>query len=77
MEEEAFVAHINTLPASIQENLFREAEESMQSRIVDVESYEELKAAVGEGKWARCGWAGTWTTGKEEEEWKDKERKCE
>ena len=31
---------------------------SGDANIVDVSSYEELKAAVGDGKWARGPWAG-------------------
>lgn len=33
-------------------------ENYVDSNIVDVKSYEELKAAISNGKWARGYWAG-------------------
>lgn len=43
----------------MQAALLAEAEAFRDENIVDVTSYEELKAAVSSGKWARGGWAGS------------------
>eukprot|EP00198_Chlamydomonas_reinhardtii_P008273 XP_001697610.1 organellar class II aminoacyl tRNA synthetase [Chlamydomonas reinhardtii] len=51
MEAAAFTAHVQGLLA--QARAFRD------DNIVDVTSYEQLKAAVAEGKWARGGWSGS------------------
>ena len=51
-----------TLTAALEEvqaGLLEQATAFRDSRIVDVGSYEELKAAVEAGKWARGGWAGS------------------
>ena len=58
LEADAFVAHVSQLLENIQENLFAQAEAFRDSSIRDVSSYEELKAAVAEGYWARGPWAG-------------------
>ena len=42
----------------MQQNLLAEAEAFRDANIVDVTSYEELKQAVADGKWARGPWAG-------------------
>ncbi|MEW5316484.1 MAG: hypothetical protein WDW38_007855 [Sanguina aurantia] len=52
-----WVCAVRTALAEVQEVLLREAEAFQESSIVDVTSYEELKAAIAEGKWARGGWA--------------------
>lgn len=36
-----------------------QATEFRDANIVDVSSYEEMAAAIKEGKWARGGWAGS------------------
>lgn len=53
------VAHVNGLLDEVQAALLAEATKFRDENIVDVGSYEELKAAVEEGKWARAGWAGS------------------
>lgn len=42
----------------MQQSLFDEAAAFRDANIVDVASYEELKAAIADGKWARGPWAG-------------------
>jgi len=42
----------------MQEGLLAEATAFRDANIVDVTSYEELKQAIEEGKWARGAWAG-------------------
>ncbi|KAG2438265.1 hypothetical protein HYH02_010963 [Chlamydomonas schloesseri] len=59
MEPAAFTAHVQGLLDSIQEGLLAQARAFRDENIVDVKSYEELKAAVAEGKWARGGWAAS------------------
>ncbi|KAK9801960.1 hypothetical protein WJX73_001837 [Symbiochloris irregularis] len=58
MEAEAFTAHIHELLASIQESLLQEAIAFRDANIVDVSSFDDLKQAVAEGRWARGPWAG-------------------
>lgn len=43
---------------AVQEELLAQATSFRDANIVDVSSYEELKQAVEEGKWARGFWAG-------------------
>jgi prolyl-tRNA synthetase len=43
----------------IQQCLLERATTFRESNILDVKSYEELKGAIAEGKWARGPWAGT------------------
>lgn len=59
MEPAAFVAHVRALLADVQAALLAEAKAFRDANIVDVASYDELKAAVAAGKWARGGWAGS------------------
>lgn len=59
LEPAAFTAHVQGLLDDIQAALLREAREFRDANIVDVASYEELQAAVAEGKWARGPWAGS------------------
>ena len=42
----------------VQSALLAEAEAFRDANIQDVASYEELKQAIGAGKWARGPWAG-------------------
>ena len=42
----------------MQSSLLAEAEAFRDANIVDVTSFEELKQAVADGKWARGPWAG-------------------
>lgn len=59
LEGEAFVLHVRQLLDDIQGNLLAQAKEFRDANIVDVSSYEELKQAVTEGKWARGPWSGS------------------
>lgn len=43
----------------MQAALLAEAEVFRDANIVDVRSYAELKEAIGSGKWALGGWAGS------------------
>ena len=43
---------------AVQAALLADATQFRDENIVDVATYDELKAAVAEGKWARGGWAG-------------------
>ncbi len=49
---------LQALLEEVQQSLLSEAEAFRDANIVDVSSYEELKTAVGDGKWARGPWAG-------------------
>ena len=56
LEGGAFVAHVQGLLEEVQGALLAQAREFRDANIVDVASYEELKAAVAEGGCARwCG----------------------
>eukprot|EP00891_Asterochloris_glomerata_P008937 jgi/Astpho2/8937/fgenesh1_pm.00133_%23_7_t len=59
IEPESFVRHIQGQLQEVQDALLQKATEFRDANIVDVTSYEELQAAVKEGKWARGPWAGT------------------
>ncbi len=52
-------ARLHAALAEVQAGLLAQAVAFRDSRIVDVTSYEELKAAVEDGRWARGGWAGS------------------
>jgi prolyl-tRNA synthetase len=43
----------------MQEALLAEATSFRDSNIVDVTSYDELKVAIADGRWARGGWAAS------------------
>ncbi len=49
LEAAAFVQHVEKLLEDIQASLLRQAAEFRDANIVDVASYDELKAAVAEG----------------------------
>jgi hypothetical protein len=55
MEPSAFVAHVQGLLSEVQAALLAEATAFRDANIVDVTSYEELKAAVAEGARGRAG----------------------
>ncbi|CAA7394740.1 unnamed protein product [Spirodela intermedia] len=63
MEPSVLVSHVNQRLDDIQASLLQRATTFRDSNIVDVTSYEELKAAIAEGKWAR----GPWSASDEEE----------
>ena len=52
---------MQALLEEVQQSLLSEAEAFRDANIMDVSTYEELKAAVGDGKWARGPWAGAST----------------
>ncbi|GAB4818966.1 hypothetical protein N2152v2_006012 [Parachlorella kessleri] len=56
---EPFVAHVKALLDEVQAALLEQARVFRDANIVDVASYDELKEAVAEGKWARGPWAGS------------------
>jgi prolyl-tRNA synthetase len=43
----------------VQSSLLARATAFRDERIVDVESMDEFKSVIGDGKWARCWWAGS------------------
>ena len=59
VEDEAIVAAVEEALQSIQEGMLAEATAFRDENIVDVGSYDDLKRAVEEGKWARGYWSGT------------------
>lgn len=59
LESGAFLAHVTGLMDEIHQGLLSQATAFRDANIVDVTSYEELKAAVEAGKWARGGWAAS------------------
>ncbi len=59
MEPAALGAHLRAALAEVQAGLLAQATAFRDANIVDVGSYEELKAAVAAGRWARGGWAGS------------------
>lgn len=59
MDEVSLVEFIQRRLEEVQESLLARATAFRDSNIVDVGSYEELKAAVQEGKWARGPWAAS------------------
>lgn len=58
-DPESFVSAVEQLLDDIQCSLLEQAMAFRDSNIVDVSSYEEMKAAISEGKWARGPWGGT------------------
>uniref|UniRef100_A0A7S1SIA5 proline--tRNA ligase n=1 Tax=Tetraselmis chuii TaxID=63592 RepID=A0A7S1SIA5_9CHLO len=59
MEADSIVDFVDGLLDDIQESMLREATEFRDANIADVGSYEEMKAVIAEGKWARGGWSGS------------------
>ena len=57
-EISVLVPTVQNLLQSIHDELLSQATSFRDANIVDVASYDELKAAVAEGKWARGGWKG-------------------
>ena len=47
-----------SLADALQEGLLADATAFRDANIVDVASYDELRSAIDEGKWARGPWAG-------------------
>ncbi|XP_049404264.1 proline--tRNA ligase, chloroplastic/mitochondrial [Solanum stenotomum] len=63
MEPSALVAYVKDKLNEVQSSLLERATTFRDSNIVDVSSYDELKEAIAQGKWAR----GPWSAGDEEE----------
>ena len=59
VEPSALVGKVRETLADVQSALLSEARAFRDENIVDVTSYEELKAAIDAGKWARGGWEGS------------------
>lgn len=59
MDPATFVPTVQELLQDIQQSMLSAATTFRDENIVDVTSYDELKAVIAEGKWARGGWAGT------------------
>lgn len=57
--QEGIVQTVQDLLAEIQDNMLRQATEFRDANIHDVTSYDELKAIVEKGGWARGWWAGS------------------
>jgi prolyl-tRNA synthetase len=55
----AFVAHAKAELDALQARMLASATAFRDANIVDVASYDELKAAVADGKWARGPWRGS------------------
>lgn len=53
------VSHIQQVLDNVQQSLLEEARSFREQHTVDVTSYEELRKAISEGNWVRCGWAGS------------------
>tara|TARA_B110000977_G_scaffold200919_1_gene293177 strand:+ start:15272 stop:17206 length:1935 start_codon:yes stop_codon:yes gene_type:complete len=59
VEAGSLVEKIESTLDEVQANLLVEAKAFRDANIVDVTSYDELKAAIVDGKWARGGWEGS------------------
>ncbi|GER25224.1 proline-tRNA ligase [Striga asiatica] len=68
MESSTLVAYVRSKLDEVQSSLLEKAKSFRDSHIVDVSSYNELKEAIAEGKWARGPWSAS-----DEEELKVKE----
>ena len=55
----AFVGALTALLDDVQASMLAQATAFRDGRIVDVASYDELKAVVADGRWARGRWAGS------------------
>ncbi|CAL2243768.1 unnamed protein product [Prunus armeniaca] len=59
MEPSNLEAYVKDKLDEIQSSLLRQAESFRDSNIVDVSSYDELKVAISQGKWARGPWSAS------------------
>ncbi|VFQ99779.1 unnamed protein product [Cuscuta campestris] len=57
MEQSTLVSYVKTKLAEVQSSLLERAISFRDSNIVDVCSYNELKEAISQGKWARGPWS--------------------
>ncbi|KAK8957311.1 hypothetical protein KSP39_PZI000483 [Platanthera zijinensis] len=59
MEPSVLITHVKSRLEDIQSSLLQRATHFRDSHIVDVSSYEELKEAISQGKWARGPWSAS------------------
>ncbi|PKU69654.1 prolyl-tRNA synthetase [Dendrobium catenatum] len=59
MEPSVLIAHVKSTLEDVQASLLRRATLFRDRNIVDVSSYEELKEAISQGKWARGPWSAS------------------
>ncbi|KAI0501290.1 hypothetical protein KFK09_016234 [Dendrobium nobile] len=59
MEPSVLIAHVKSTLEDVQASLLQRATLFRDRNIVDVSSYEELKEAISEGKWARGPWSAS------------------
>ncbi|URE04949.1 hypothetical protein MUK42_19793 [Musa troglodytarum] len=59
MEPSVLVTHIKSRLEEIQTSLLQRATSFRDSNVVDVNSYNELKEAIAQGKWARGPWSAS------------------
>ncbi|XP_020256004.1 proline--tRNA ligase, chloroplastic/mitochondrial-like isoform X3 [Asparagus officinalis] len=59
MEHSALEAHVKSRLEDVQASLLQRATSFRDSNIVDASSYEELKRAISQGKWARGPWSAS------------------
>ena len=59
VEPKALAEKIHAVLDEVQATYLSEARAFRDANIVDVSSYDELKAAIADGKWARGGWEGS------------------
>lgn len=58
-DSNALLTHVRSLLERIHSDLLLEALVFRDDNIVNVDTYEELKKCISEGKWARGPWAGS------------------
>ena len=56
---DTFSEHVIRLLDDIQDALLDRSRRAMEERIVDVDSMEGVREVIADGRWARCGWAGS------------------
>ncbi|KAJ0966362.1 hypothetical protein J5N97_027500 [Dioscorea zingiberensis] len=59
MDTSSLVGHVKNRLQEIQTSFLQKATSFRDSNIIDVKSYEELKAVISEGKWARGPWSAS------------------
>jgi len=59
VERESLVNKVLTTLDEIQNSMLEKARRFRDENIVDCATMADLEAAIGEGKWARCGWEGS------------------
>ncbi len=59
VSQEGIAARVTDLLTAIQANMLQQATEFRDNNIHDVNNYDEMKAIIEKGGWARCWWAGS------------------